>query len=124
MVTIDDLAKLELVVGTVREVFPVAGSTKLLRLLIDLGETRQAEVSQPDEQPIVPQPMLRQILSGIAKNYTPENLLGKQVLVIANLESRMMMGFESRGMVLAAHGELGPVLLGPNGPVPPGAKIS
>ena len=84
------------------------GSEKLLKLQINIGE----EAS-------------RQILSGIAKHYAPEDLVGKRVVIIANLEPRMLMGHESRGMLLAAHGaDEAPVLLLPAGDVPPGAKIS
>ncbi len=118
MATIDDFVKLELVVGVVREAMRVEGSSKLLRLMIDLGET---EIGGEGTAPIS---KLRQIISGIAKYYQPEDLIGKQVVVIANLEPRMMMGLESRGMVLAAHGENGPVILDPSGSVPAGARVS
>ena len=84
------------------------GSEKLLKLQVDIGE-----------------PAPRQILSGIAKWYAPEDLAGKSVVVIANLEPRMMMGMESNGMLLAAHGEDGAaVIIRPVSEVPPGAKIS
>jgi methionyl-tRNA synthetase len=86
----------------------VEGSEKLLKLQVDIAE---------------PEP--RQILSGIAKAYAPEDLVGKSVVIIANLEPRMMMGMESNGMLLAAHGEGGtPVIIQPVSDVPPGAKIS
>jgi methionyl-tRNA synthetase len=104
--TIDEFQANDLRVGTVTHAERVEGSEKLLKLQIDLGESRQ-------------------ILSGIAKAYAPEDLVGKQVVVIANLEPRMMMGMESQGMLLAAHGVDGkPVLVMPKEPVPPGAKIS
>ena len=85
----------------------IEGSEKLLKLKINIG----------DED--------RQILSGIAKSHIPEDLIGKKVVIIANLDPRMMMGHESQGMLLAAHGaDESPVLLLPAGDVPPGAKIS
>ena len=85
------------------------GSEKLLKLKVDVGEEAGP----------------RQILSGIAKWYAPEDMVGKQVVVSANLEPRSMMGFESQGMLLAAHGEDGSaVLLTATGEVPPGAKIT
>ena len=84
----------------------VEGSEKLLKLQLDVGEPRQ-------------------IVSGIARQYAPESLVGKQVIIIANLEPRIMMGLESNGMLLAAHGENGePVVLGVEREVPPGSKIS
>ncbi len=104
MVTIDDFAKLELKVGTVLEAEEVEGSEKLIKLKVDLGE----------ETP-------RQILAGIKKWYSAEDLIGKQIAVVANLEPRMMMGLESQGMILAAGDK--PVLLMPQKEVSPGTKI-
>lgn len=63
----------------------------------------------------------RQILSGIKKFFTPEELIGKQALFIVNLEPRTMMGLESQGMLLAVDNENGPVLLSPLEKVPNGA---
>ncbi len=105
MIAYDDFAKIELKVATVLSAESVEGSEKLLKLQINLGtETRQ-------------------IISGIAKSYSPEELIGKQVVVIANLEPRMIMSLESNGMLLAASGEAGPVLLIPHHSVPPGTGI-
>ena len=90
---IDEFQKMDLRVGKILTADRVEGSEKLLKLSVDIGEPRQ-------------------ILSGIAKSYAPEDLVGREVVVIANLEPRMMMGMESQGMILAAHGEAGdPVLL-------------
>jgi methionine--tRNA ligase beta chain len=106
--TIDEFQKADLRVGKVVSAEAMEGSEKLLKLQVDIGE---------------PQP--RQILSGIAKAYNPADLMGKQVVIIANLDPRMMMGLESQGMLLAAHGEDGaPVLVMPMAEVPAGAKIS
>ena len=106
--TIDEFQKADLRVGKIISAERVEGSEKLLKLQVDIAE-----------------PTPRQILSGIAKWYTPEDLTGKSVVIIANLEPRMMMGMESNGMLLAAHGEDGtPVIVQPVGDVPPGAKIS
>jgi methionine--tRNA ligase beta chain len=77
-----------------------------LKLAVDLGE----------ENP-------RQIVAGIGKNYEPDALVGKQIIVVLNLEPRKLMGFESNGMLLAASDE-GPVLLTTDREVPPGAQIS
>ncbi len=106
MITIDDFAKIELKVGTVLEAEEVIESEKLIKLKIDLGE----------ENP-------RQILAGIKKWYKAEDLVGKQVVVVANLEPRMMMGLESQGMMLAADSEQGPIFLIPSKKVSPGTKV-
>ena len=106
--TIDEFQKSDLRVGKIVSAERVEGSEKLLKLQVDIAE-----------------PAPRQILSGIAKTYAPEDLLGKSVVIIANLEPRMMMGMESNGMLLAAHGEGGtPIVIQPVSDVPPGAKIS
>jgi methionyl-tRNA synthetase len=90
----DDFAKLDLRAGTVTVAEPVKGSKKLLRLEIDLGfETRQ-------------------ILAGAAQHYSAEEMLGKKVVIVANLAPRKMMGLESQGMVLMAEdreGKLFPI---------------
>ncbi len=105
MISFADFSKLELKVGTILEAEEVEGSKKLIKLRVDLGE----------EKP-------RQILAGVKQWYKPEDLTGKQVVVAANLEPRLMMGLESQGMVLAA-GEDEPVLLMPQKELPSGAKI-
>ena len=104
--TIDEFQKMDLRVGKVLSAERVEGSEKLLKLSVDIGEPRQ-------------------ILSGIAKSYAPEDLVGRMVVIIANLDPRMMMGMESQGMILAAHGENGePVVLTVEKEVLPGSKIS
>ena len=105
MISYDDFAKLELKIATVISAERIEGSEKLLKLQVDLGAEQ------------------RQILSGIAKFYEPEQLIGKQVVVVANLEPRMMMGLESNGMLLAADSPDGPVILLPQRDVTPGATI-
>lgn len=105
MISIDEFAKLELRVGTILEAEEIIGSDKLLKLKVDLGE----------EKP-------RQILSGIKKWYTPEKLIGKQAVFVANLEPRLMMGLESQGMIMCA-GEVKPIILKPSSKVPPGSKV-
>ncbi len=104
--TIDEFKNVDLRVGEVTSAERVEGSDKLLKLKVNIGEERQ-------------------ILSGIAKHYAPEDLVGKKVVIIANLEPRMLMGHESQGMLLAAHGaDEAPVLLLPEGDVASGSKIS
>jgi methionyl-tRNA synthetase len=105
MISIDDFSKVELKVGTVLEAEEIAESEKLIKMQVDIGE----------EKP-------RQILAGIKKWYTPEKLIGKQFVFVANLETRMMMGIESQGMILCAEGKK-PVPLKPSSKVPNGTKI-
>jgi methionyl-tRNA synthetase len=84
-ITFDDFAKLDLRVGTITAAEKVPKADKLLKLSIDIGE------AQP-----------RTVVSGIAMHYTPEELSGQQVVLVANLEPRKMRGVESQGMVLMA----------------------
>lgn len=106
MINFEDFTKVELKVGTVLEAEEVKGSEKLIKLMVDLGE----------ENP-------RQILAGVKQWYRPKAFVGKQVVVVVNLESRIMMGLESEGMMLAADCEDGPVFLTVPKEVPPGTKI-
>lgn len=106
MIAYDDFSKIELKVGTVLEAEAVEQSEKLIKLKVDLGEE-------------VP----RQILAGVKQWCQPEDLVDKQVIVVANLEPRKMMGFESQGMLLAADSEAGPVFLTVSKEVPSGVKI-
>ncbi len=96
----------QLKVGTVKHAEPVPKSNKLLRLEVDLGEGAP-----------------RQLVAGIAKAYAPEALVGRQVVVVANLQPATLMGVESRGMVLAASEDGQPVLLHPDREVPPGTQV-
>jgi methionyl-tRNA synthetase len=106
-ITFDDFAKLDLRVGTITAAEKVPKADKLLKLSIDIGE------AQP-----------RTVVSGIAMHYTPEELSGQQVVLVANLEPRKMRGVESQGMVLMAEDKDGrlvfvqpKVLLHPGGEV-------
>ena len=102
---IDDFKKVELKIANVISAERVEGSEKLLKLEVNLGEEK------------------RQIIAGIGKVYEPETLIGKQIVIVANLESRSLMGLESQGMVLAANAESGPVLLVPDREIVPGTEI-
>ncbi len=104
----DDFAKVELKVGKILEAEPVEGSEKLVRLTVDVGEEET-----------------RNIFAGIIKWYAPVDLIGKNIIVVANLEPRKMMGSESQGMLLAADSKDSehPIILTPEQPVEPGAKI-
>jgi methionyl-tRNA synthetase len=105
---IEDFLKVELRVGEILTAEPVPKADKLLRFTIDLGEAAP-----------------RQILAGIAQYYAPEKLIGRKVIVVANLAPRKLRGFESQGMILAASiGEEGrPILAGFLEEVPNGAKL-
>lgn len=106
-VTIDDFSKLDIRVGKVLAAEKMEKSDKLLKLTVDTG------VDQ------------RTVLSGIAKHYTPEEMVGKQVTLIANLAPRKMMGIESQGMILMAEDSNGKLrLLQPNEVVNPGSTVS
>ncbi len=106
MITIDDVARLELRVGTVRAARPHPNADRLLVLEVDLGEQTP-----------------RQLVAGIKRWYTPEGLVGRQVVVVANLEPATLRGVESQGMLLAAEDEAGVCVLAPERPAAPGAKV-
>ena len=95
-ITIDDFAKVELRVGQVQVAERVKGADRLLRLEVNIGDE------------------VRQIVAGIAEAYEPEKLIGRKVVIVANLQPRKLRGLESNGMIVAASlGEKGkPVLAG------------
>ena len=96
MINFDEFQKIELKIARVISAERVEGSEKLLRLMVSLGAED------------------RQILAGIGRAYAPEELVGKEIVVVANLASRMIMGLESNGMVLAATDDSGiPVVIRP-----------
>jgi methionyl-tRNA synthetase len=84
-IVFDEFAKIDLRVAQVLEAAPVPKSKKLLKLLVDLGFEK------------------RTIVSGIALTYQPEQLIGRKVVIVANLAPAIIMGIESKGMILAAH---------------------
>lgn len=88
-ITIDDFAKVHLVTGEVIASEAVKGSSKLLKNTVKVGEN------------------VRTILSGIAKHYSPEEMVGKKVVIVENLAPRKMMGEMSNGMILCAEDENG-----------------
>jgi methionyl-tRNA synthetase len=105
-ITIDDFAKVDLRVGLVKVAERVPKSDKLLRLEVDLGTE------------------VRQVLAGIAEAYAPETLVGRKVVIVANLAPRKMRGLESNGMIVAASLEGGkPVLASFLEDVPVGARL-
>ena len=106
MINIDEFRKLELRVGVVKNAEAHPNADRLLVLKVDLGTEE------------------RQIVAGIRAHYQPEELIGRQVVVVANLEPAVLRGVESQGMVLAASDEGRVVVLTPEKAVGPGAKVS
>ena len=104
-ITYDDFAKLDLRVGQIKEVSEVDGADKLYKIIVNIGE---ADI---------------QILSGIKEFFTKEMLIGKQIIVLVNLEPRKMKGEISNGMLLAVDGENGVNLLMPEIPAIAGEVI-
>jgi methionyl-tRNA synthetase len=92
-ISIDDFAKIELRVGQVKAAEKVKGADKLLRLEVDLGTE------------------VRQVVAGIAESYAPELLIGRKVVIVANLAPRKLRGLESNGMIVAASPEGGKAVL-------------
>ncbi|MBI2573786.1 MAG: methionine--tRNA ligase subunit beta [Candidatus Wildermuthbacteria bacterium] len=103
-ISFEDFKKLELRAAKVMSAEKVEGSEKLVRLQVSIGDGE------------------RQIIAGIGKHYNPEELVGREIIIVANLEPRQLMGLESQGMLLAA-GEKEPVLLQPDKEVAPGSLI-
>lgn len=101
----DDFKKIELRIGKVLTAEPVPGTTKLLQLTVDIGDE------------------VRPVVAGMAQWYSPEEMIGKQVVVVANLAPAKIRGVESKGMLLAADLDGGAVLLTPEKEVPAGSKV-
>jgi len=104
-VSYEEFSKLDLRVGQVLSAKRIEGTQKLLLLEVDLGSEK------------------RQLVAGIAEQYKPEDLVGKQIVVVANLQPKKIRGYWSQGMLLAADVDGKPVLLVPDKPVPPGSKV-
>lgn len=107
MISFDEFKKVDLRAGEILEAQKVDGSDKLIKLQVDLG----------------PEIGKRQIVAGIGLAYKAEDLIGRQIIVVANLEPKVLMGQESHGMLLAASQNGLPVLLSVNEKVPNGCLI-
>jgi methionyl-tRNA synthetase len=94
LIGIEDFAKVDLRVARVLTAEPVKGADKLLHLTVDAAE----------KEP-------RSLVAGIAKEYTPEQLIGRKVVIVANLQPRKLRGIQSNGMIVAASLEDGPPVL-------------
>ena len=106
MISIEEFRNMELRVATVKSAQPHPNADKLMVLQIDLGSEQ------------------RQICAGIRDHYTPEELIGRQIVVVANLETARFRGLESQGMLLAASDQGRVIFLTPEKTVQPGAKVS
>lgn len=105
-VNFDDFLKVKMAVGKVLSAEKLEKSPKLLKLSVDFGETEP-----------------RQVLSGIAKTFQPEDLIGKSFAFVINLEPRQIMGMESQAMILAASDEDGLVLFSPTRDIASGSNL-
>lgn len=85
MISYDDFAKLELKVGLITKAEAIEGTDKLVKLSVDVGEETE-----------------RTLAAGIRRVYSPEELVGKKIIVLVNLEPKKLRGIESQGMLLAA----------------------
>lgn len=113
MISYEDFAKLEIKIGTILSVEIVENADKLLKLSVDVGEFDENGESKP-----------RQILSGIREFFAdPQTLVGKQCPFLTNLETRVIRGLESQGMILAASSEDAFALLHPSQELPAGSKV-
>lgn len=106
LIDIDYFAKVKLRVARIESAEPVPKSSKLLKLQVDLGTEGK-----------------RQILAGIGKQFAPENLIGKQIVIVANLKPAKLMGLESQGMLLAAGDDVPLALLHPGSEVALGSRV-
>jgi methionine--tRNA ligase beta chain len=104
-INFEEFQKIDLRVAKIINAEKIEGSEKLLKLEVDLGGER------------------RQIVAGIGKFYNPEDLISKEIVVVANLEPKHLMGIESQGMLLAADSNGEPIILVPQKDALPGSKI-
>ncbi len=105
MITLDDFKKLELRVATIRDVADHPNADRLFVLQVDLGDRS------------------KQIVAGIKKGYNREELIGRQIVIIDNLEPALLRGVESQGMLLAASDEETIAVLSPGKTVKPGSVV-
>ncbi len=105
MITFDDFRKLEIRIGKIISSEKIEGADKLLKLEVDFGDEK------------------RQIVAGIAEVYSSEQIVGKEIPVLTNLEPRKIRGIESQGMILAIDVNGKPILLYPEREVMPGSVV-
>lgn len=105
MITIEDFNNLNIVVGKITEIEKLPKSDKLFKIVVDLGTSKN------------------QMVAGGANIYSPDDLMGKQVIVLANLEPKVIRGIESKGMLLAADVQGKPIWLTVSEEVPVGTIV-
>jgi methionyl-tRNA synthetase len=103
-IALEDFSRIDLRVATVVHAERIPRAKKILKLEVDLGQKRT-------------------IVAGIAQNYTPEELIGKQIIIVANLKPAKLMGIVSNGMLIAAVDDCGPILAALDKPVDPGTPL-
>jgi methionine--tRNA ligase beta chain len=107
MIAYQDFQKLEIKIGKVKSAEKAAGADKLLKLIFDLGDNEE-----------------RQVMAAIADFFpNPQILIGKEMPILTNLESRVFRGHVSQGMIMAALVDGQPVLLHPEKEIPPGSPV-
>lgn len=105
MVSLEDFKKLELKIATIKEVQDHPNADRLYLIIIDLGDRT------------------KQIVAGIKNSYSKEELLGKQVVVVDNLEPALLRGVESQAMLLASHDQKGIAIITPQREMAPGSMV-
>ena len=105
LIKMSEFARLDVRIGKIENAEKIMGSKKLIKLDVDVGDDT------------------RQLVAGIAEEYTPEELIGKLVPILANLKPAKLMGVESRGMILAVDVAGKPILLHPDKEVPAGSRV-
>lgn len=113
MINFDDFNKLDIRIGTILEAEKVEGTNKLLKLLVDIGKDPLTDSGQDK----------RTLVAGIAETYQPEDIIGKQLPILINLEPKKLRGIESNGMILAVDVDGKATLIHPDKQVSSGAKI-
>jgi methionine--tRNA ligase beta chain len=106
MITFEEFKKIDLRVVKIIKAEKVESSEKLIKPVVDGGEEK------------------RQIIAGIGKYYKPEDLIGREIIMVWNLEPKILFGLESQGMLLAARNGEEPIILIPEKEAPVGAKVS
>ncbi len=109
MISFDEFKKTEMKVGQVKSAEKIEGADKLLKLSVDVGETSP-----------------RQLVAGIAQQYAPDDLVGKKIVVVTNLQPAKLRGVESNGMLLAAFtkDQSKVIVIDPGQDMPVGAEVS
>jgi len=104
-ITIEEFQRIDLRVGKIIEAKKVEGAKRLLQFIVDIGDE------------------YRQLIAGIAESYKPEDIIGKEIVIVANLKPAVIRGITSNGMLLAASNNDVISILSPDKEMPPGSKV-